>query len=57
MPQISKNIFQIFKTVFLENKIPLKNIIEMIIDNVSVMIGRNNSFYSHLKFGTSNLIM
>ncbi|KAG5329041.1 ZBED8 protein, partial [Acromyrmex heyeri] len=53
----AKKIFEIFKNFFLENKIPLKNIIGMASDNASVMIGRNNSFYLHLKSETPNLIM
>lgn len=53
----AKKIFEIFKTFFLEKEIPLKNIIGMASDNASVMIGRNNSFYSHLKFENPNLIM
>lgn len=57
MPQIATKIFEIFKTFFLEKEIPLKNIIGMTSDNTSVMIGRNNSFYSHLKSEIPNLII
>lgn len=45
----AKKIFEIFKAFFLENNISLENIIGMASDNASVMIGCNNSFYSHLK--------
>jgi len=53
----AKRIFHNFKTFFLENEIPLKNIIGMASDNASVMIGRTNSFYSHLKSENPNLIL
>ncbi|XP_011884095.1 PREDICTED: uncharacterized protein LOC105571237 [Vollenhovia emeryi] len=53
----AKKIFEVFKTFFLEKEIPIKNIIGMACDNASVMIGRNNSFFSHLKSEVPNLII
>lgn len=53
----AKNIFKTFKTFLEKNQIPIKNIVGMASDNASVMIGCNNSFYSHLKVEVPSLIM
>jgi len=52
----AKKLFEIFKNLFKEKKIPLKHIVGMSSDNASVMIGCNNSFMSRLKLEIPNLV-
>lgn len=50
-------IFQSFKELLDNKKIPIKNIIGMASDNALVMIGCKNSFFSRLQSEISNVIM
>lgn len=52
----ANKIFEIFKKCLEEKHISIKNIVGMASDNASVMIGRKNSFMSHLKAEVPNLV-
>lgn len=53
----AKNLFQSFKELLNNEKIPINNIIGMASDNASVMIGCKNSFFSRLQSEVPNVIM
>ncbi|XP_067211624.1 protein FAM200A-like, partial [Linepithema humile] len=52
----ANKLFEIFKNMLHNKKIPLKNIVGMASDNASVMIGCNNSFMSRLKLEIPGLV-
>jgi len=51
------NLYKTFQNCFSEFQIPLQNIIGMASDNASVMIGSNNSFFTHLKVDVPQVIL
>jgi len=53
----ANQIFQSFKELLGNKKIPITNIIEMASDNASVMIGYKNWFFSRLQSEIPNVIM
>jgi len=52
----TNKIFKTFRSFLEEKEIPIRNIVEMKCDNVSVMITCNNSFMSHLKVEIPELV-
>lgn len=52
----ASKLFETFKNLLQEKKIPIKNIVGMACDNASVMIGCNNSFMQHLKLEIPRLV-
>jgi len=52
----ANKIFDSFKNLLEEKKIPIKNIVGLACDNASVMVGCNNSFMTHLKSQVPGLI-
>ncbi|KAL6419662.1 hypothetical protein ACFW04_013641 [Cataglyphis niger] len=53
----ANKLFEKFKTILETKQIPLRNIVGMTSDNAFVMIGYNNSFFSHLKSEIPGLIL
>jgi len=51
------NLYKTFQNCFSKFQIPLQNIIGMASDNASVMIGSNNSFFTHLKVDVPQVIL
>jgi len=52
----ASKLFEVFKNLLEEKKIPIKNIVGMACDNASVMTGCNNSFMQHLKLEVPRLV-
>ncbi|KYM93750.1 hypothetical protein ALC62_15647 [Cyphomyrmex costatus] len=53
----ASKLFKIFKEALEKKNIPLKNIVGMASDNASVMIGRKNSFFSHLQLEVPDVVL
>lgn len=51
------NLYTTFTTFMAGKSIPLKNIVGLACDGAAVMVGKNNSFYSHLKKDVPHLIL
>lgn len=53
----AEHLYEAFKSCLELKGIPLKNIIGFASDNVNVMVGKNNSFFTRLQADTEALIM
>jgi hypothetical protein len=53
----ARAMYQTFKGVLEKFEIPIHNILGMASDGASVMVGKHNSFYSHLKEEVKNVIL
>lgn len=53
----ARKIYEEFKNCLQSKQIPIKNIIGIASDGANVMVGKNNSFFSHLKKDCQNLVL
>lgn len=53
----AKKVYEEFKSCLQSKQIPIKNLVGMASDGANMMVGKNNSFFSHLKKDCPNIVL
>ena len=53
----AKNLFELFKNCCVKHNLKIENIVGMACDNANVMVGAENSFFTHLKAVSENVVL